>query len=480
VRGLRPAPRRARGLTMAELLDGASSVTAVLTGDPSVVVHGMTIDSRSAQPGDLFCCVRGESEDGHRFAPQALAAGATALLVDHRLALDVPELLVSDTRAAIGPLAATLWGEPSKRMTVVGITGTNGKTTTSYLLASVLERANWPTGILGTLTGSFTTPEAPELQARLAAWADEGKGAVAMEVSSHALAMHRIAGTHFAAAVFTNLGRDHLDFHGTVERYFAAKAALFGPELADRGVVNVDDPHGRQLVDVATIPMTPYSLEDVVDLRVGSEGSRFLWRGRPVVLPIGGRFNVANALAAATAAAVLGVDESTIAEGLSMAPPVPGRMETVDAGQPFRVVVDYAHTPDALTELLGELRATTRGRVVVVFGCGGDRDRAKRPLMGRAAAEGADLAVVTSDNPRREDPLAIIADVVAGVPVPLRAKLVTEPDRRAAIAVALEAAQAGDVVAIAGKGHETTQSVAGESRSFDDRVVARALLEAGR
>jgi UDP-N-acetylmuramoyl-L-alanyl-D-glutamate--2,6-diaminopimelate ligase len=466
-------------MTVATLVEEAGELPIDLTGDPAVTVTGITIDSRSVREGDVFCCVRGAHLDGHELAGTAVAAGAAALVVDHLLdlAAEVPQLVVADTREAVGPLADALWGHPSRRLTMVGVTGTNGKTTTCYLLAAILEAAGWPIGVLGTLTGSFTTPEAPELQARLAELAAEGTRAVAMEVSSHALAFHRVDGTRFRIAVFTNLGRDHLDLHGTPERYFAAKAGLFVPELTDHGVVNADDVRGRQLLDLAAIPTTAFTLADADVLDVGPAASRFRWRGERVELPLGGRFNVANALAAATTAEVLGIDVGTIATGLSSTTPIPGRMEVVDAGQPFRVVVDFAHTPDALAGLLAELRAVTGGRVIVVFGCGGDRDREKRPLMGRAAAEGADLVVVTSDNPRSEPPEEIIAAVAAGVPVPRRGNLVTEADRRAAIALALDAAAPGDVVAIAGKGHETTQTVAGERRPFDDRVVARVLLE---
>ncbi len=453
---------------------------ARISGDGSVTISGMTLDSRQVRAGDLYCCLRGERADGHDFAAAAVDAGATALLVDHLLDLEATQLVVPDTRPAVGPLAATLWDHPSDRMAVVGITGTNGKTTTSYLLAAVLDHAGWSTGVMGTLTGSFTTPEAPELQARLAEMVGEGRRAVAMEVSSHALALHRVDGTRFAVAVFTNLGRDHLDLHGTIERYFAAKASLFTPGRAAVGIVNVDDVHGRQLADAAPIAIVPFGLADAEDLAVGPTGSAFRWRGHDVTLPLGGRFNVANALAAATAAAALGIADDVIAAGLGLVAPVPGRMEAVDAGQPFRIVVDFAHTPDALAGLLAELREVTPGRVIAVFGCGGDRDAEKRPLMGRSAAEGADLVIVTSDNPRSEDPEAIVAAIVEGVPVPRRGNVIIEVDRRLAIGRALAEAVAGDVVVIAGKGHETTQTVAGEKRPFDDRAVARELLEDAR
>jgi UDP-N-acetylmuramoyl-L-alanyl-D-glutamate--2,6-diaminopimelate ligase len=388
-------------------------------------------------------------------------------------------VVVDDTRGAMAPLAAAFYGRPSAAMTVVGVTGTAGKTTTTHLLASIFDTAGRPCGVLGTLTGVHTTPEAPELQRRLSAFRAEGKVAVAMEVSSHALEQRRVDGTRFAVAVFTNLGRDHLDFHGTPERYFAAKARLFDPALSDRGVANADDPHGHVLIDAAPVPMTAFSMIDAVDLIVGPLSSRFRWRGRPVSLPIGGRFNVANALAAATAASVAGVDDAAIADGLAASSPVPGRFEPVDAGQPFRVIVDFAHTPESLSSVLAAAREVARGgRVIVTFGCGGDRDPAKRPAMGAAAADAADVVVVTSDNPRSEDPAAIIGAVTSGIPVAARARVVTEPDRRSAIAGALAAAGPGDVVVIAGKGHETGQAFADRTVAFDDRAVARELLGA--
>ncbi len=467
-------------MTLTTLAEQTPEVPARIDGDGSATITGMVLDSRLVRPGDLYCCIRGEQADGHRFAPDALAAGAAGLLVDHRLDQPAPQLIVDDTRAALGPLAATLWDHPARRLTMVGITGTNGKTTTSYVLAAVFEQAGWPTGVLGTLTGVFTTPEAPELQARLARLAESGERAVAMEVSSHALAMRRVDGIRFEVAAFTNLGRDHLDFHGTVDRYYAAKASLFTAERAEMGVVNVDDAHGRRLAATAAIPILSCSLTDARDLQAGPTGSRFRWRDQQVELPLGGRFNVANAIVAATVASALGIDDATIARGLSGVAPVPGRMEAVEAGQAFRVLVDFAHTPDALAGLLSDLRSVTTGRIILVFGCGGDRDAAKRPLMGAAAARAADLVVITSDNPRGEDPDAIIAAIVGGVPEGRRDAVVTEPDRAAAIGLGLAEARPGDVVVIAGKGHETTQTVAGTTRPFDDRLVARALLEAAR
>jgi UDP-N-acetylmuramoyl-L-alanyl-D-glutamate--2,6-diaminopimelate ligase len=361
------------------------------------------------------------------------------------------------------------------------VTGTNGKTTVTMLLASILRAAGRTAGVIGTLSGAHTTPEAPELQARLAAMLADGIDSVAMEVSSHALALHRVGGSRFAAAAFTNLGHDHLDFHKTIARYFDAKASLFVPELTDLAVVNVDDVHGDLLARGAPIPVVPYSMKDVTGLELRAGGSRWTWRGQNWELPLTGRFNVANALAAATMAIELDIDAEAVRAGLASSPPVAGRFEVIDEGQPFLVAVDYAHTPDALTEVLAAAReVATSGSVLLVFGCGGDRYAGKRPEMGAAAASGADVAVITSDNPRSEDPSAIIDAVTSGIHEPTRATVLVEPDRRAAVSLAIDRAQAGDVVVIAGKGHETTQTIGTESRPFDDRAVARSALVARR
>ena len=440
----------------------------------------MTHDSRAVQPGALFACVRGAHHDGHDFAGPAVTAGAVALLVERELAdVGVGQLAVDDVRLAMGPVAAAVYGDPSRDLAVAGITGTNGKTTTSQLLGAILRAAGRPTAVIGTLSGPKTTPEAPELQQRLAAARAGGDVAVVMEVSSHALAMHRVDGTRFATATFTNLGIDHLDLHGTVEEYFRAKARLFTPELAAIGVSNRDDPHGQLLLDAATIEMVPYSLADASDVVVTTDHHELTWRGVRLVVPLGGAFNVANTLAAATTAATLGVDGPTIAAGLAAADAVPGRFERVRgaAGRDdVVVIVDYAHTPDGLTEVLAAARAVTAGRVIVVFGAGGDRDQSKRPRMGAAAAAGADRVVVTSDNPRSEDPDAIIGAVLSGVDPGDRPRVAVEPDRAAAIALAIATAAAGDVVVVAGKGHETTQTTGGRAEPFDDREVVRRVL----
>jgi len=447
---------------------------AAVAGDPWVEVTSVAHDSRVVAPGALFCCVVGARTDGHDHARAAVEAGATALLCERPLGLGVPEVLVGDVRSTMGPAAAAVYGHPSRALEVVGVTGTNGKTTVTHLLRSILETAGRPTAVIGTLSGTRTTPEAPELQAELARLRATGTAAVAAEVSSHALAQHRVDGTRFVVGVFTNLTRDHLDFHDSMEDYFDAKARLFEPGRSEVAVVNVDDPHGQLLLDSARIPTRPYSLAEVTDLQVGVAASTASWRGERFDVPLGGRFNVSNALAAATAALELGLNPPTIVAGVAATPPVPGRFEVVaPSGGPV-VVVDYAHTPDGLAQLLAATRSTSGGRLTVVFGCGGDRDREKRPQMGEVAARLADRVVVTSDNPRSEEPLAIIGAVVAGATGP--AEVLVEPDRRGAIALALGAAVEGDVVVVAGKGHETTQTVGTCARAFDDRLVVREEL----
>jgi UDP-N-acetylmuramoyl-L-alanyl-D-glutamate--2,6-diaminopimelate ligase len=484
--------------------------------DPDVraVVH----DTRDVAPGSLFCCVRGARVDGHDLAGGAVAAGAVALLVDHALPLAVPQVVVPDVRRAMGPIAAAFWGNPSHELVVVGVTGTSGKTTVTHLLCPVLEASGLaPCAIFGTLSGARTTPEATDLQAMLAAQRDRGtsgagvgrgvgadRGAVAMEVSSHGLVLHRVDGTRFAVAVFTNLSQDHLDFHHTMDDYFAAKAALFTPGFTDRAVVCSDDPRGRGLLARlraagSGVTATAYSLADAEELTLSPAGASFRWRGEPVELALAGRFNVTNAVAAGAAAEALGIEPGVVARGLSAATPVPGRFEAIDGGQLFTVLVDYAHKPDALDQALRAARelvaehaprshgpsgrgsgqhVSGRQRLLVVFGCGGDRDIAKRPLMGEVATRLADYVILTSDNPRSEDPLAIIDDIRAGIPPGTAATVAVEPDRRSAIERAVADARSGDVVVIAGKGHETTQTTGDTVRAFDDREVARATLAA--
>ena len=456
-------------------------VRALLSRESDPIVQSLAFDSRDVVDGTLFFCLPGERDDGHRFAAAAVAAGAVALVVERPVDVEpgIVQIVVDDARVAMARLASAYFADPSEAMTVIGVTGTNGKTTTAHILACALGALGRRTGVIGTLSGAKTTPEAPDLQRRLAGFVADGYDAVAMEVSSHALALDRAVGTRFAVAVFTNLGHDHLEFHGTRERYFAAKARLFEPDLSDRGVVNVDDVHGRLLFDAASIPCRGFSFADAADVEIGAFSHAYTWRGHRIEVGLGGRFNVMNTLAAATALSELGHADAEIATALAATTPVPGRFEPVAAGQPFAVVVDYAHTPDALAEVLDAARGVAAsGRLIVVFGCGGDRDQHKRPEMGAVAAERADLVVVTSDNPRSEDPLMIINDVIGGVPANYRDRIAVEPDRHDAIASALATARDGDVVVIAGKGHETTQTFGANVMPFDDRVVARELLEA--
>jgi UDP-N-acetylmuramoyl-L-alanyl-D-glutamate--2,6-diaminopimelate ligase len=469
------------------------------TGDPSLVdVRGVVHDSRQVTPGDLFCCLPGHHTDGHDHAPEAVARGAVGLLCERPLPEVADDRVVQavvapgEARPAMARLAAAFWGYPSRDLVMAGVTGTNGKTSVTHLLGAVLRHAGLPTTVIGTLSGVRTTPEATELQRLLAVARDAGPGpggrqpAVAMEVSSHALVQSRVDAVHFDVAVFTNLTHDHLDYHGSMEAYFDAKAALFTPEHAVRGVVNAEDRWGRRLLAEARIPLAAVRRDQASRVELAPGRSAFTWRGQRVVTTMTGALNVENALLAAEAAVVLGIEPAVVAAGLAAAPSVPGRLEAVAApggsGPPFSVLVDYAHTPAGLEAALADARRLAEGgRVVVVFGCGGDRDRAKRPLMAAVATRRADLAVVTSDNPRHEDPGLIIDQVLTGA-VPsadeawANGRLRVEPDRRRAIAAAVGAAEAGDVVVVAGKGHETVQEVGDLRLPFDDRVVATEVL----
>ncbi|MCW2608514.1 MAG: UDP-N-acetylmuramoyl-L-alanyl-D-glutamate--2,6-diaminopimelate ligase [Frankiales bacterium] len=475
-------------LPLSALVEGLA-VTVEGTATPS----GCTLDSRAVRPGDLYAALPGSRAHGADFAAQAVAAGAVALLTDGSgaercRATGVPVLVAPDPRAVLGEVAARVYGRPGDDLLLLGVTGTNGKTTTAFLLEAGLRAAGHVTGLLGTVETRVagqvqpsvrTTPEAPDLHGLLAVMGERGVTAVAMEVSSHALTLGRVDGLLFDVAAFTNLSQDHLDFHATFEEYEAAKAQLFTAARSRQAVVNVDDAAGRRLLRTADVPLTTYG-EDadwrVRELDLGPTGSAFRLVGpdrevrASVQLP--GAFNVANAVAALVVLARAGVDLEAAARGIAELPGVPGRMERVDAGQPFLAVVDYAHTPDAVQTLLEAVRAVTPGRVIGVLGCGGDRDRGKRPLMGRALADGCDVAVLTSDNPRSEDPLAILAEMAGGAP---QATVVA--DRAEAIAHAVSLAGPGDAVVVAGKGHETGQEAHGVVTPFDDRLVLRAALQ---
>jgi UDP-N-acetylmuramoyl-L-alanyl-D-glutamate--2,6-diaminopimelate ligase len=459
---------------------------------PEVEISGLAYSTAAVEPGSVFFAVPGFKADGHDFAPQAVERGAVALVCQRPLALGVPEIVVDDVRAAMGPAAARFYGDPTAELRVVGITGTNGKTTTAFLVRSILEHAGVPTGLLGTVTSVVggseepverTTPEAIDLQRLFRRMLDAGDAAVAIEVSSHALELGRATGIRFAARVFTNLTQDHLDFHPGMEEYFLAKRRLF-TDHPGPSVVNVDDEYGRRLA-AELDEVTTYAIEHEADYRArdvefDTAGSRFT-----VATPEGelhlttrmpGLFNVSNALAALAATRAVGVPHEVAVEALAEAARVPGRFEPVDEGQPFAVLVDYAHTPDSLENVLRAARGITSGRLHVVFGAGGDRDRAKRPLMGKASTL-ADRVVVTSDNPRSEDPDAIVDEVLAGA----GPEAEREVDRRRAIARTIEGAAAGDVVVIAGKGHEQGQEFeGGRKEPFDDVTVAREALRAAR
>ncbi|MEM8705477.1 MAG: UDP-N-acetylmuramoyl-L-alanyl-D-glutamate--2,6-diaminopimelate ligase [Actinomycetota bacterium] len=448
----------------------SASLPRVVEADVSVAdVTDVEHDSRRVGPGTLFACIPGATADGHDHAPAAIEAGAVALLVERRLDVRVPQIVVPSVREAVGPAAAAVHGHPSTRIPVIGVTGTNGKTTTVRLIGDLLGSLGRGVTEIGTLTGARTTPEAPELQRALAEAERRGDAAVAMEVSSHALDLHRVDGTTYAVAVFTNLGVDHLDFHGDLASYEAAKARLFTPDLAKVGIVSTDTEAGERIAAGADISIVPVDTTAREDAATGPTGSRFRWRGHDVALPLAGPFNVTNAVLAAEAVTAIGYAEADVAAALGQVRGVPGRFETVDGGQAFTVIVDYAHTPDGLEAVLGAAREITERALIVVFGAGGDRDQGKRPQMGAVARRLADRVVVTSDNPRGEDPDAIVSAIISGMD---GTPELVETDRRRAIRHAIAGAREGDVVLIAGKGHETTQTIGDEVLEFDDRVVA--------
>jgi UDP-N-acetylmuramoyl-L-alanyl-D-glutamate--2,6-diaminopimelate ligase len=462
---------------MADLLDGVA--VRSVRGDPATTpVTSVQFDSRQARAGTLFCCVPGERTDGHLHAADAVSRGATSLLCEHFLDLAVTQVQVPQgaVRPAMAHMAAAFWGHPARSLEMVGVTGTNGKTTVTQLVGSILEAAGRPTGVIGTLGGTRTTPEAPDLQQYLAEYVAGGLRDVVMEVSSHAVTQHRVEAVQFDVVAFTNLSRDHLDHHGSMEDYFEAKAALFTAERCRHAVVLADDPWGARLLErIGVDRRSAVRRDEATGVQLSVGASRFTWRGRTVDLPLSGRFNVDNALVAAAVATALGVDEDHVVAGLDAAPVVPGRMELVVAGAPVAVVVDYAHTPAGLD---GALRATRAladgGRVFCVFGCGGDRDRGKRSEMGAVATQLADVVVLTSDNPRSEDPTAIIDEVRIGMTGPAEVRI--EPDRAAAIRLAVAESRPGDVVLLAGKGHEATQTIGSTTVPFDDRVEGAAAL----
>jgi len=490
-------------MRLSELCSAVPGARVVGDSDPDI--SGIAYHSGAVQPGFLFVAVRGFSTDGHRFLRDAHSRGAAAAVVEslhgHQWPPDAPALVVPNSRTALALLAARFYNHPSRELDLYAVTGTNGKTTTTYLVERVLASAGLRTGIIGTLgcrildrriDSERTTPESLDLQRILREMVDAGVQAAAMEASSHALALGRTRATRFAGGVFTNLTQDHLDFHATLEEYFAAKRRLFTEYAAEAGdafvaAVNVDSEWGRRLSGdavgrVVTFGSTPDAVVRAERCELSPGGTSFVLvspgGSRQVRMKLAGAFNAENALAAAALCLGRGLPLDVVVQGLEAVTGVPGRFESVDVGQPFGVIVDYAHTPDGLVKLIGAARRVWSGRIITVFGCGGDRDRGKRPQMGRIAADGSDIAIVTSDNPRSEDPEAIIDQVVAGVPNELRSKLVRISDRRQAIHHAISQAREGDVVLIAGKGHEDYQIIGSTKLHFDDREVAREALSA--
>ena len=507
---IRPAHQPQRPLSalsslLGVRLDPDTVVGGSLSRSDLGFVSGVTLDSRAVRPGDLYAALPGARVHGAAYCDDAVAAGAVAVLTDQdgrarATASGVPVFVVADPRARLGEIACWVYGDPSSKLGLIGVTGTSGKTTSTYLIEAGLREAGHRTGLVGgveirigtdVVTSSLTTPEAPDLQALFAVMAERGVTAAAMEVSSHSLSLGRVAGTSFDVAVFTNLSQDHLDFHADLEDYFRAKAALFVPPVV--AVVNIDDRYGRRLASSAPVPVTTFSAAGAreadwraVDVRSGTDGSTFRLIGpggveADVSVGLAGAFNVANALGALVALVEAGVGLDDAVAGVAACPGVPGRLERVAGGEAGGVTafVDYSHKPGAVEAVLRSLRAVTQENLIIVLGCGGDRDRAKRPMMGAAAASLADVAILTSDNPRSEDPLAILAamlDGVLSVPQDERARVIIEPDRAAAISQAVALATPGDVIVVAGKGHETGQYVAGAVLPFDDRQVTAAAL----
>lgn len=468
-------------VSLATLLDrlGADAPTPPPEGDLSVLIDHLAIDSREVVPGSLFCALVGAASDGHDYVANAGNRGAVAALVERRVDADIEQIVVGNTRLWTGWLAAAFYDRPSLAVDVVGVTGTNGKTSIVTLIEHIVSASGLSARSMGTLTGSLTTLPAPSFQKALRDSVEDGNRVVATEVSSHALDQDRVAGTHFGVAVFSNLSQDHLDYHPSMEHYFESKARLFEAGRTAAGVIDTSDQWGARLSEQVEIPITAVDGSGIAkSADVRATGSTFRWRDHEVTLPLGGRFSITNAVLAAEACCTLGLDETQIVDALASAPQIPGRFELVDLGQDFGVIVDYSHTPASVTAAIASARDLATNKVLVVFGAAGDRDGAKRPMMGAAASD-ADQLYITSDNPRSEDPDAIISQVRAGVDSRHSADSVRcVADRETAIHEAIGDACEGDVVVIAGKGHEDYQIIGTTRRDFDDRVVARAALAA--
>lgn len=490
--------------TLQEIAEKLAADPIQIKTEQNPVISALAHDSRQVEPGVLFVCIRGATVDGHEFALEAVRKGAVAILAEREIPglMDVPVLLVADARKAAESIANWFYDEPSRKLRLLAVTGTNGKTTTTHMIRAIFNQANRPCGVIGTLhvlvgdrvlPARNTTPDIVEMQTSLAAMVDGGMECVAMEVSSHALALDRIQDCEFDAAIFTNMTQDHLDFHGNLENYRAAKARLFrlldaaeNRKPAKTAIVNLDDPTGSYMAGQTKSRQISYAIDQAADVRatdveLRTDSSRFRVCGKfggfVIHSRLTGRFNVYNMLAAIATALAEGIATEPIQQALANFVAVPGRFERVEIAHPYSVIVDYAHTPDGLENVLRTARQFTGGKLIAVFGCGGDRDRTKRPVMGRLAAAYADIVIVTSDNPRSEEPESILDQILAGIEPEGRSRTERISDRRLAIARAMQLAGPGDVILLAGKGHETYQILADRTIHFDDREVVRELAE---
>lgn len=481
-------------MNLAQLTEDMPELVSITSG-ADTQIEALTADSRAKCRNGLFFCIRGGTVDAHDFAPQAVQNGCCALVVERRLEIDCPQVVVTDVRAAMTRIASAFNGHPERRMRLIGVTGTKGKTTTTFLLKSIIEAAGMRCGIIGTtgciagktkLPSHLTTPDPIEMFAILRIMADAGVQVVCMEVSAHALYLRKLVCVVFEAAAYTNLSQDHLDFFGSMERYFEAKRLLFTGGMVKNAAVNVDEESSKAVCEGLTCPLLTYGISGEADLfardiEITESGVSFTLNLRNlhterIHLLLTGMFNVYNALAAAACALILGVSLTDIKTGLEAVVSVPGRVEMLATDTPYRMILDYSHSPDALENILRTVREFCRGRIILLFGCGGDRDKGKRPMMGEIAGRLADYSILTSDNPRREDPMVILAAIEQGIK-PTGAKYEVIENRREAIRQAMEMAVGGDIIVLAGKGHETYQDICGVKHPFDEKVIVAELLE---
>ena len=481
-------------MTLQDALQALNNDGARIVGEGQVQISDLCADSRVVKPGALFFCITGFRTDGHTYAPAAVKAGAAALVVEHELDVDCPQLVVPDSREALSLIAACYYGYPARQLKLIGITGTKGKTTTSYLVKSILEAAGHKTGLIGTvcsmigdeeIPANLTTPDPLDFQALLRRMADRGVEYVVMEVSAHALALKRLAGVQYEAAAFTNLSQDHFDMFGDYPHYLATKMRLFEPDMCKKGFFNADDERVARGMQRAGVPVMGYAISTPAqiyakDIDLNERGCNFRLvfhkrYGMDITLHLAGLFNVYNSLTAAALCDAVGVDGKAIKAGLEAVKNVSGRVELLNTDTPYRVILDYAHSPDALENILRAVRQTTKGRLIALFGCGGDRDHEKRPIMGEIGGRMADFCVLTSDNPRSEDPNTILDEIEAGIRQTDGRYIVIE-NRREAIRFALKHAQPDDVIVLAGKGHETYQEIKGVKYPFDEKIVVSELL----